>query len=334
MAGIKALRVIKMGPESTAGTAVAATTIYRAGGTIEDKREVRWAAEDVGYMSGVDRTYTPKLLAGLSMDAHEVTYEQAPYIFASGVENVTSGSSDGVGSGKVYTYNFPTTAKNTIKTRTIEGGDDQQAEEMEYSFVESFGIGGKPGEGLMFESAEWTGRQVTATTFTGAIALPTVEDIPFSLGKLYLDAIGGTIGTTQLTNTWMGLSLKVKTGWVPVFTADGNKYFTFAKSTKPEITFDVTFEHDSTGVARVTDWRAETPRLIRMQWQGSALTTPGTNYSYKTFRFDCAAKIEKVSKIGEQDGNDILTATFRSTYNATAALFAKFVVVNENASLT
>lgn len=333
MAGIKALRVIKMGPEVTPGTAVAATTVYRAGGTIEDKREVRHVAEDVGYISGLNRTYTPKYLAGLSMDAHEATYEQAGYVFASGIDGVVTGVADGVGSGKIYDYAFPTTAKKTIKTRTIEGGDDQEAEEVEYCFVESFGLEGKPGEGLMFSGVEWTGRQAVVTTFTGAIAVPTVEDIPFSLGKLYLDAVGGTIGTTQLTNTWLGLSLSVKTGWIAKFTADGNKYFSFAKSTPPEITFDITFEHDAVGQARKVDWRAETARQIRMQWQGSALTTPGT-YSYKTFRFDCAAKIEKVSKIGEEDGNDILVATFRARYDATAALFARFLVVNENAALT
>lgn len=332
MPGIKSLRKIQMGAESTAGTAVAATGLWRGHGTIEDAREVKFTEEDIGYLSGVDRSYTPKLLAKLAMEPASATFEQFPYLCAASISNVVSGSADGVGSGKIYTYTAPTTSKNTIKTYTLEGGDDQEEEEMEYSFVEDWTLEGKGGEALMM-SANWLGRQVTVSTFTGAIALPSVEDIIFSLGKLYIDAVGGTIGTTQISSAFLGAKIRYKSGWVPVWTANGQKYFTFAKVTEPELTFDITFEHDADGAARKVDWRAETARKIRLQWEGSNLTTPGTTYSKKTLRLDCAAKIEKVTKLGEINGNDILTASFRSRYNSTAALFAQVVVVNEVAAL-
>ena len=41
MAGIKALRKIQMGPESTKGTPVPATSIWRGMGLLEDLREVK-----------------------------------------------------------------------------------------------------------------------------------------------------------------------------------------------------------------------------------------------------------------------------------------------------
>ena len=53
MAGVKALRKVQLGLESTKGTAVAATALWRGTGTIEDKREVVFPDEDIGYLSGV-----------------------------------------------------------------------------------------------------------------------------------------------------------------------------------------------------------------------------------------------------------------------------------------
>ncbi len=332
MAGIKALRYIQLGVETTPGTAVAATTLWRGTGTIDDQREVKFSEEDVGYVSGLDRTYVPKVLAALSLDDVEATFEQLPYILAAGVKNVVSGAVDGTGSDKVYAYPFPTTAVNSIRTYTLEGGDDQQEEEMEYSFVEAFKLSGKPGEAVMMQ-ADWLGRQVTASTKTAALALPTVEEILFSKGKLYIDAVGGMIGTTQKSNTFLGMDLSVKTGWIPVFTADGNLYFSFHKCTMPEVTLDITFEHDGTATAEKANWRNQTARQIRLDFDGSAVATPGTDFSTKKLRIDLAGKWEKFEKLDENDGNDIVKGTFRVRYNATAALFAEIKVVNELASL-
>jgi len=58
----------------------------------------------------------------------------------------------------IYTYDCPR-QRAYIKTYTIEGGDNQQAEEMEYSFVNTFTLEGNR-RGWMI-SSEWFGRQVT-----------------------------------------------------------------------------------------------------------------------------------------------------------------------------
>jgi len=111
-------------------------------GVIEDQSEQVEVEEHVGYISGVDRTYVPKLLAALSMEAVPATFEQLPYLCEAGIKAIGTGATDGAGSDRVYTYTLPTTALNTIKTYTIEGGDNQQAEEMEYCFVEDLELSG------------------------------------------------------------------------------------------------------------------------------------------------------------------------------------------------
>lgn len=327
--GIKNLRRIQIGAESTAGTAVAATAKLRMMGTLEDQREIMFAEENVGYLSGVDRTYIPKLLAALSVEG-EATFEQLPYLLNAGIEN-SAGVQDGAGSGYVYTYDLPTTAQNTLKTYTLEGGDDQQAEEVEYSFVENLVLSGAPGEAWKV-NADWLGRQVSKTTFTASLGLDTVEEILFSKTKLYIDAASGTIGTTLKSSTLLGAELSIKTGWVPVFTGDGNLYFTFIKCVDPEAVLKVTFEHNATAVAEKDAWIAQTARLIRLITQGAALGT-GATYDYKTLQIDLAGKWEKFEKIDEQDGNDIVTGTFRARYNEDGDLFGQIMVVNELSAL-
>jgi hypothetical protein len=345
----------------------------------------------------------------LELEETEATFEQLPYLLAAGVENLVTGVADGGGSGKIYQYDFPTTSKNTIKTYTVEGGDDQEKEEFSYGFVETFKLSGKGGEAMKM-SGKVRGRQVavgvsisgtgiafvaatkkvinasglaiflTGTTikvsgstsndgiytvatggvageivvtealadesagatvtvrdwFSGGptgIALPTVEEILFSKGLLYIDAVGGTIGTTLKSNVFLGMELDCKTGWIPVFSADGQVYFAFAKSTEPELTISITFEHDGSSMAEKVHWRANTARQMRLRWPGSTLGTAGTTYSTKVLNVDVAGKWESFSKLDEQDGNDIVTGVFRARYNSTAAKYAQMIVVNELTAL-
>jgi hypothetical protein len=333
MPGVKPLRRIQLGAETTAGTAVAATALWRGKGTIQDDSPQKFAEEDIGFLVGVDRTYLPKQAAKIAFDPVEATYEQLPYILTAGIKALTTGVADGVGSGKIYAYPFSTNAANTVKTFTIEGGDDQQEEEMEYSVVTALKLAGKSGEAIMM-SGDWIGRQVTPSTFTTQPSTPSVEEILFQKTKLYIDAAGGTIGTTQKTNTLLAFDLDIKTGVTPVWTADGTLYFSFTKIVMPEITLKVTFEHDGTATAEKTAWRAGTARLIRLTATGTTLTTAGTTYIAKTLRIDLPGKWESFDKIGEQDGNDIVVGTFRSRYNATAALGPSVTVVNELTALT
>jgi hypothetical protein len=101
----------------------------------------------------------------------------------------------------------------------------------------------------------------------------------------------------------------------------------------PEITLDVTFEHNSSATTEKENWRDETSRLIRVISEGSALTTTGS-YSNKTMILDLPGKWESFDALTDQDGNDTVTGTFRVRYNADVGDAGKILIVNENASLT
>jgi hypothetical protein len=333
-AGVKALRKIQMGAESSAGTIEAPTTIWRGMGTIEDTREIVFVEEDIGYISGVDRTYTPRLAAALSFEDVEATYEQMPHVLDASFIKATP-TQDGSGSGYIYQYDVPVTSQwsDQIQTYTFIGGDDADQDVMEYSFVEAFTLSGVYGEAWMV-SAEWLGRQVQQTSgFQSGVALPSVSEILFSKTRIYADDVSGTAGATELSQTLLEATLEVTTGLVAKETADGKLYFSYPKSLMPEITLECVMEHDSNAVAEKQNFRNEKPRLLRLEAKGDTLSTAGSTYTEKTMIIDLAGKWESFGPLDDDDGNDTITGTFRVRYNETAALFAKFIFVNELASL-
>lgn len=332
MAGKKALRKLQLGREATSGTIVPATTLWRGVGALEDKREITFPPEDVGIFAGTDRSYISLIEGGIDLESTPMTFEQLPHILEMGVKTLTP-VQDGTGSGYIYQYDFPSTAAPTaIKTYSIEGGDDQQAQVMEYCHAAEFTLEGASKQAWMM-SAGLVGRQAVNQAFTGSAALPSIEEMLFGKTKLYIDVIGGSWGTTQKSNTLLSASLKYSTGIKPKYTADGNLYFSFLQYTQPEVVLDITFEHDGTATAEKTFFESQTSRLIRLLIQGSTFTTAGTTYSVKTCIIDLAGKWEKFNPLGEQDGNSIIEATFRARYNTTAAKFGKIIVVTNLSAL-
>jgi len=328
MAGRRALRKIQLGRENTAGTLVAASTIWRGKGTILDNRTVVRVPEDIGIIGGTTRTNQPMKGTGLSMDAVQATFEQFLHLLEASVKTV-AGSQDGAGTDYIYSYGVPVTAGNVTKTYTIEAGDDTQEEEFGYAFVKDWTLSGSGRNGWMM-AANWQGREVALSTFTGALTLPAVQNMNFGMTKLYQDAIGGTIGTTIKSNTLRSANIKFTSGIEAKDTADGRLDFSFSQGTEYGITADLEFEHDAIALAQKVLWRAETAVLLQIKIEGStAFVTPGTTYSVPTLLINLPGKWLSFGKIGEANGNDIVQGKFFSAYDTTAAVAASFVDVVE-----
>jgi len=326
MAGIARLRKIQLGAEATPGTPVAATTIWRGlGAFIGDLQEVVAAREDVGYIGGTDRTLTVGKGARLGMPATAATFEQLLYVLMGGVANV---SPTGAGDAKTWTFPLATTSAPSVKTYTIEAGDNQQAHEMEYSHVEEFRLWGAQA-GALYMASTWRGRQRTPASFTGSLSVPPVEEVAFSVGKLYIDAAGGTLGATEKSGTLLRALLNVRTGLRPYHTGDGKLYFTGLSYDEPAVGLMVTFLYNGTATAEEANFRNETARLIRLQWEGSELEE-GVN---RTLRVDLAGKWTRFEVVGEERGKNVVRAHFQARYDTTASKFAELVVINALASL-
>ena len=335
--GIKALRKVQLGQETTAGTNAVATALWRGMGVIQDNTEVEFMEEDIGLLSGVLRTRIPHTGGEITLEGG-CTFQQLPYIFQSGFYNTTPTTD--TSSAEIWTWTVQNASSDPVSTTdlltyTIEAGDDQQAEYMNYCFTREFNITGRVGEGLDI-SATLEGRAVGTTDFTTGISIPTIEDILFTNGELYLDPTSDTIGTTQVTSTLFAVDLNVTTGWRAYAAADGRTDFSFAKRTMDEITLNVTFEHNATAVTEKSNWRNETERALQLKFNGSALSSTDGAATYDKFTFivNLWGKWESFGALEEDNGNDQVTGVFRAGYSSTAANKAQFIVVNESSSLT
>jgi hypothetical protein len=171
--------------------------------------------------------------------------------------------------------------------------------------------------------------------FTGGpagLTLPAVNNVPFGQTKLFIDAVGGTIGTTQM-NALLAATLTVKTGIVAQPTGNGTLLFDHLEFTPEDITLKLIFLMAGGAELEKKNFQAVTPRLIRVQSQGAALTTPGTTYTYYTRNIDLAGQWDQFDALGSQNGVDQVSATFHAKYDPTAAKYCQVVYVNQAASL-
>lgn len=404
------LRKIQFGQETTPGTPVVATTVWRGMGAMEDMRETIWPEEAVGILGPSDRSYHPGVGAQVELDSIEATFEQLCHLFEMGIKDVGTGAADGGGSGKIYTYPLSTTSSNAIQFYTIEAGNDQRKKEMSYSFAETITLEGRYGEALKC-GATIIGREavggvfetdndiafvnatskitdvdaqlakfLTGTTIkvsgstdndgvyavaTGGVAaeivtteslvdesagatvtiedwfsggqagltLPSVEEILFSTAKVYIDAEGGTVGTTQVSNLVREMTITISTGIKAMKTASGVLYFSHIDRAPTELSLEITMLYNADAVAEERNWEDATSRLIQIKCEGSALATAGTTYTYKTFIANLAGSWEKFDRLESDDGVDTVKGTFKVGYNSTAGLYAEFIVVNELAAV-
>jgi len=314
----------QLGQEATPGTAVAGSTIWRGvfGGFNDDRtREV--VEEDIGTLARAERTYDGWLAVSVPMPETGLTYEQFPHILQASMGKVTPTGT----TNYVWDYEVPTDdAAPALGTYTLILGNKlvpADVRALPYSFVADWEAKGEAGSNWTV-TANWKGARYTAGSF-GPVALPTVEDAVFARTKLYIDAAGGTIGTTQKTGVLLGATVKYTSNIEIVPVGDGNLYGVAHKLGRPAVSFTLKLEVEQAGAnSLVAQERAfmdaNTPRLIRLLNSGSGS---------KKLQFDLAARYDNVGpyeKQGEQD--TAVTIEGHCDLNSAANLFFAASVTN------
>jgi hypothetical protein len=336
--GRKELRSLRLKAEVTNGTPVAPRFLWR--GPIEgidDKREVKHVAMQVGIFGGTDDVYIPKLAATLAFPSTEATFEQIPDLFLMAGFGTSggnrAGSAQGVsGSSAIFTLipptiNIPPTYSCTAEVGDLDAGSSGGfAEKIEYLLVDELKFEFKGGEAVMV-SANATGRQGTATnavgTYSNVGTLVSVEEILSGLGSFWISPVGSGFGTGAVTagNILSG-NVTFKPAWARKFPVDaGILYFHTAVYAGMEVTGELTMEYQISGTfgaagsaGQIEKWRALQPQLLRMSWPGATIPE-GTTITTKLFQIDLPVTWDSFDKLGDIDGNDIRVGKFTSKYN-------------------
>lgn len=325
---------LQYGTESTRGTAVAATDLMLGKvPAVNSDRAPVYPPEDAGVRAAAVRSVIHQYEYRNTISTEHGYFQQLPVLFGCGlVGGLTPSAVTGGGSDYLWDFGPSLTAANSPDSLTIELGDDTQAFEAEYCMFERIRIGGNVSQGMdsspVAVEADFFGRQLTPTSFTGSIAIPTVEPLNAKLARFYLDTAWASIGTTEKTNILRGFEVEILTGVHPVFTGSAYKYFNNHAEGLIEVTANFTLEGNAAADAIFDAQQAGTFQAVRLKINGAQIGA-GTSHS---LTIDIGGTWESVSPLSSEDrGDNIHTATLRGYYDITGAkLLDVAVVTNVN----
>ena len=330
--GYTAGRLVQMGTETTEGSPVVATVIYRGMAMAEDQSEITVVNEGHGRRIPLAHTYIPFGEVVVEFEETEATFEQLGYWFEAGVELCTTVGGDTGGAGHIYQYDLSDTSDSTVRTYTVETGNQQESNEVNGAFVESFTLSGAAGEAWKV-SGTWRGWSMTDCAFTDLSgSVPDVEQCLFNKTTFSIDDSGGTIGGSDKTSTIIGFELNAENLQKGIRAAAGLSTISGRRTGPAEITGSITMLHDDVGEAEIAKAQAQSIRLLQLECLGAALTTAGSSYTYKTLKGTLAIQYTSIPTLDEDDGDDTVTLEWRQVYST--SLGWQTIIVNELAALT
>jgi hypothetical protein len=110
------------------------------------------------------------------------------------------------------------------------------------------------------------------TAFTTLTAALPARNPPFLEGwqcKFFLDALGGTPGTTQISDLLADWSIKLNNNMTRIYAAGNTQAAIGTVPGELDLSSDLTFLAESTAAAtELTNWNAGTPKLLRLEFIG------------------------------------------------------------------
>ena len=334
--GIKELRSIRLKRETTSGVKVIPRFLWRGAGDMpDDAREVMEIEEQIGIIGGSNRTVIPRLAGQISFASTEATFEQlSDLLLAAGLGTTTIGGAYqgtvlGAGSSCLQELVFPSSQTFPVVSYTIEAGNNVEAEVLPYAIVTSFSIGGAGGEPLRY-SADWSARYTDRTNNSGSFSavgtIPDVETILASRGSIWLSDTPTDWGTGLVpAGNILSFEMSVESQWEWKYGVDsGTTYPYRAVLTSQAISGQFTFEHQidgtfgAAGTAGIKQrWRDQVAQLMQIEFVGGTIANGSAGYTNKKLLIRLPIKYIQIGGLDDQNGNDIIQASWVSRYNPT-----------------
>jgi len=322
-----ALRRVQLGQETTPGTAVPATIKWPGTCTMKETLILSRPKDETGTMADARRTSVVGEEVDISLEGN-LTYESILYLLNLCMKEVATGA--GIGDDKTWTFSPALTGINTPNFMTIEYGDGNEEHEAYFCMGKSLELNFAVNEPLKGK-AVIVGQNLTVASFTAALPLPTdLEEILGSKMMLYIDALGGTIGTTLEAATLIDGSFKLS-GFEPSRHGAATIYYDTWSQPPIHIECDLTLEFNAGAKAQRAIYQAGTQQLFRLKATGTLIT----GAIYKTLTIDFCGVYTDFSTLEERDGADVVSVKIEGELNSsTWAKLVEIVVVNKTATLT
>jgi len=319
---------VQAGQEGTAGTAVAATVVlaglkFRPG---MGYLNIIQPDEERGSLARYARNYVASKLVEGTLEG-EATFEEIVIPLCMTIEDI-DGSAPATNLS-TYDWDFEPnwTSSNSPGTWTLEFGDDVQAWEAEYVFGTGLTISGSQEEAWQV-SCPVVGRKMATTSFTGSKSVASdLTTILFQESKLYFDAEDGTIGSTQVTGSFLDFEWSMGDHYAPRFTGDGELYFNAVRECKVAPTLNLTLVLDATTKTYITSlYENQTQRLVRVAADGK--TTGDGGYARYCYIDGCYV-ITDLAELADRDCDTVMSLTLTGEYGSNYGKVFNVKVRNE-----
>ena len=321
---VKDLLSIQVGKESTWGTSAAATAKLMGIESITLSPKVKGAVNaDMRGSLGPGAIAYIQAMEGAGKLTTKVLYDDWPYWM-----DAIFGTATPTGAGPyVYTYTAPSTSAPTSRMQTIYYGDATGTYKLVGALPSKISIKGESNKELT-AAIDLIGKSVTA----GSLAALSDRSVSPVMGNdltVFIDAWGGTVGTTAIDTTAYSFQLNLDTAramqtYMGSLTpgAYKDKRFTFAKNT-----LKLSLEFNATSKAYLDSIIGGT----LSQYQVRLKATTGTS---AIWQMDFAGSaLEAPELFTDKDGVCTLDLTLSATYNSTLGSWCTGSVTNSVSAL-
>ena len=232
------------------------------------------------------------------------------------IELLLMGINGGVTPTGTAAYLWAFTPGTTLDPATMEWYDGARGWEMGGTYVDKIKIAGSVTDETIV-TADLFGMSLETATMTAALTDRTPDFIEGWETKMYLDALGDTPGTTQVTGTLINWDIEI---------ANNTKRKYFAENTQDagaiiidalDITGKLTFEASNAAAATAfADWDAVTEKLLRLDF-GNNEVISGADTKFVTV--DLPGAWDALDLGGTDEGTRVYELSLQYIYDPTNA---------------
>lgn len=323
---------VQYGKETTRGTSVNATRLFIGQmPAIKTDRKPVYPKEHFGVRADALRSVIHQYLYANTLSTEHGAFEHLPVLFGCGIKGgVTAAEQTGSQGDYLWDFTPSLTGANNPDSLSLRMGDDAQAWLSEYVMFERIRISSQISQGAdaspVSIEADFFGRQLATTTFTGGVSGPNLEPLNGKLARLYLDTSWAGVGGTELTNALRNFDIEIITGVHPNFSGSANKYFNAHAEGVISVMGTFGIEGGSAANTILSQQQSNTLRVARLEINGSQI---GTGLTHR-LRVDFSGTYEDADPINSQDrGDNLATFVLHGFYDKTGAKSMQASVVTD-----